>query len=152
MALLPATLLVMLLGVYVVRSERKWLMAFVIVSGFVDLYSCDYLTLWTDMLSCNGRISTQSNHHPLWEWLPSSYSWQGHDVTLRNNSFGASCSNTGLFCPLFYQLWTWAEAHHHWKERGRSRSIFFPEYRRACAFPGRAYESEAVPCIEWTGP
>lgn len=37
MALLPATLLVMGLGVYVVRSERKWLMIFVIVSTFLAL-------------------------------------------------------------------------------------------------------------------
>lgn len=136
MALLPATLLLMLLGVYVVRCEHKWLMGFVIVGEIVSLYLCGYLlTLWTDVLSCDGRISTQSNHHPLWEWLPSSYSWQRYDVALRNNSFGASCSNTCLFHSLFCQLWAWVEAHHHWQERGRSRPIFFPEYRRACTFP-----------------
>ena len=59
MALLPATLLLMILGVYVVRSERKLLMVFVIVSVSAVLLTIIPADLsLADLLSRNGSIST----------------------------------------------------------------------------------------------
>jgi uncharacterized membrane protein YbhN (UPF0104 family) len=69
MGLLPATLLLMILGVYVVQCERKLLMSLVIVSVQFCLLS-NWLTylLLTGLLSFNGRISTQPNYNSLRGW------------------------------------------------------------------------------------
>jgi hypothetical protein len=152
MGLLPVTLLLMILGFYVVRLERKFLMTFVIVS----IYSFGFTLpptnlLLTGLLSRNDRVSTQPNHHSLWARHTGQYGWEGYDVALCNYGLGTSCPYSCLFDSLFRQFRTRVEADYCWKRRKSPRLLSLSQYWGSCTFSNRAHKWSFISCLEGQG-
>lgn len=90
LALIPAVLLVMILGIWFVRKEYKYAMVAVIVrnSFLTRHFVTNVLFLRLDLLSGPNRLLTEPDHHPLRPYIPGKYRRKRQDAALRDRIFG----------------------------------------------------------------